>query len=120
MCSCQEEESRVFIVSREFGLNDLQEIKPGDLDLIRQIDQQYLEHPSFGSLSMRRFLEKKGNKINRKRVQRLMRQMGIEAIYPKPRTSIPNPEHKVYSYLLRGMDIAVPNKVWAADLHMFQ
>ena len=65
---------------------------------------------------MRRFLERKGNKINRKRVQRLMRQMGIEAIYPKPRTSIPNPEHKVYPYLLRGMDIAVPNKVWAADI----
>jgi putative transposase len=91
-------------------------VKSEDLDLMRQIDQQYLEHPSFGSRSMRRFLERKGNIINRKRVQRLMRQMGIEAIYPKPRTSIPNPEHKVYPYLLRGMDIAIPNKVWAADI----
>ena len=65
---------------------------------------------------MRRFLEKKGYKINRKRVQRLMRQMGMEAIYPKPRTSIPHPSHKVYPYLLRGMVIDTPNKVWATDI----
>ncbi len=87
-----------------------------DLDLMRQIDEQYLNHPSFGSRSMRRFLEKKGYKINRKRVQRLMRQMGMEAIYPKPRTSIPHPSHKVYPYLLRGMVIDTPNKVWATDI----
>lgn len=87
-----------------------------DLNLMRLIDEQYLNHPSFGSRSMRRFLEKKGYKINRKRVQRLMRQMGIEAIYPKPKTSIPHPDHKVYPYLLRGMKIDTPNKVWATDI----
>ena len=107
---------RILSINRSTFYYKKKPVKPENLDLMRQIDQQYLEHPSFGSRSMRRFLERKGNKINRKRVQRLMRQMGIEAIYPKPRTSIPNPEHKVYPYLLRGMDIAVPNKVWAADI----
>ena len=107
---------RILNINRSTFYYKKKPVKPENLDLMRQIDQQYLEHPSFGSRSMRRFLERKGNKINRKRVQRLMRQMGIEAIYPKPRTSIPNPEHKVYPYLLRGMDITVPNKVWATDI----
>jgi putative transposase len=107
---------RVLNINRSTFYYKKKPVKPEDLDLMRQIDQQYLEHPSFGSRSMRRFLERKGNKINRKRVQRLMRQMGIEAIYPKPRTSIPNPEHKVYPYLLRKMTINTPNKVWAADI----
>jgi len=107
---------RVLNINRSTFYYKKKPVKPENLDLMRQIDQQYLEHPSFGSRSMRRFLERKGNKINRKRVQRLMRQMGIEAIYPKPRTSISNPEHKVYPYLLRGMDIVIPNKVWAADI----
>jgi putative transposase len=107
---------RVLNINRSTFYYKKKPVKPENLDLMRQIDQQYHEHPSFGSRSMRRFLERKGNKINRKRVQRLMRQMGIEAIYPKPRTSIPNPEHKVYPYLLRKMTINTPNKVWAADI----
>ncbi len=107
---------RVLSINRSTFYYKKKPVKPENLDLMRQIDQQYLEHPSFGSRSMRRFLERKGNKINRKRVQRLMRQMGIEAIYPKPRTSIPNPEHKKYPYLLRKMTINSPNKVWAADI----
>lgn len=91
-------------------------VRTEDLELMRQIDEEYLKHPSYGSRSMRRILEKKGYKINRKRVQRLMRKMGIEAIYPKPRTSIPHPGHKIYPYLLRGMVIDRPNKVWASDI----
>lgn len=91
-------------------------VSPEELEMMRQIDEEYLKHPSYGSRSMRRHLEKKGYKINRKRVQRLMRQMGIEAIYPKPRTSIPHPGHKIYPYLLRGMVIDSPNKVWASDI----
>ena len=87
-----------------------------NLELMRLMDEQYLEHPSSGSRTMRRCLEKKDYTINRKRVQRLMRIMGIEAIYPKPKTSIPHPAHKVYPYLLRGMTIDIPNKVWAADI----
>ena len=90
--------------------------KSEDIELMAMMDKQYLEHPSFGSRSMRRFLEKKGYKINRKRVQRLMRKMGLEAIYPKPRTTIANKEHKTYPYLLRNKTIDTSNMVWASDI----
>lgn len=91
-------------------------VKAEDLELMRLIDEQYLKTPTWGSRSMRNHLRRLGYKINRKRVQRLMRLMGLEAIYPKPRTSRPHPEHKIYPYLLRGMSIERPNQVWAADI----
>jgi putative transposase len=91
-------------------------VKAEDLELMRLIDKQYLETPTWGSRSMRSYLQRLGYKINRKRVQRLMRLMGLEAIYPKPRTSRPHPEHKVYPYLLRNLSIDRPNQVWAADI----
>lgn len=65
---------------------------------------------------MRNYLRRLGYNINRKRVQRLMRLMGLEAIYPKPKTSKPHPEHKIYPYLLRGLKIRRSNQVWAADI----
>lgn len=91
-------------------------IKPEDLSLMRIIDELYLLNPSSGSRSIKRQLKRQGKKVNRKRVQRLMRLMGIEAVYPKPRTSRPHPQHKVYPYLLRGLAIDRPNQVWAADI----
>ena len=91
-------------------------IKPEDLELMRLIDEQYLKTPSWGSRSMRNHLRRLGYKINRKRVQRLMRLIGLEAIYPKPKTSRPHPAHKVYPYLLRNMVVERPNQVWAADI----
>jgi putative transposase len=91
-------------------------VKPEDLKLMRLIDEQYLKTPAWGSRSMRNHLRRKGYKINRKRVQRLMRLMGLEAIYPKPKTSRPHPAHKVYPYLLRNITVESPNKVWAADI----
>ena len=91
-------------------------VKPEDLKLMRIIDEQYLKTPSWGSRSMRNHLRRLGYKINRKRVQRLMRRMGLEAIYPKPRTSRPHPQHKVYPYLLRNLKINRPNQVWAIDI----
>ena len=91
-------------------------IKAEDLELMRLIDEQYLKTPTWGSRSMRNHLRRLGYEINRKRVQRLMRLMGLEAIYPKPRTSRPHPEHKVYPYLLRNMNIDRANQVWAADI----
>jgi putative transposase len=91
-------------------------IKPMDLKLMKLIDEQYLKTPSWGSRSMRNHLRRLGYKVNRKRVQRLMRIMGLEAIYPKPKTSRPHPGHKVYPYLLRGVTIDRPNQVWAADI----
>jgi putative transposase len=87
-----------------------------DLELMRLIDEQYLKTPAWGSRSMRNHLRRLGFKINRKKVQRLMRLMGLEAIYPKPRTSRPHPQHKVYPYLLKNLKINRPNQVWAADI----
>jgi putative transposase len=91
-------------------------ITPIDLKLMELIDKQYLKTPSWGSRSMRNHLRRLGYKINRKKIQRLMRLMGLEAIYPKPKTSRPHPEHKVYPYLLRNLKIDRPNQVWAADI----
>ena len=92
-------------------------IKAEDLELMRLIDEQYLKTPTWGSRSMRNHLRRLGyRRINRKRVQRLMRLMGLEAIYPKPKTSRPHPEHKIYPYLLRNLTIDHPNQVWAADI----
>ena len=83
---------------------------------MRLIDEQYLKTPTWGSRSMRNHLRRLGYKINRKRVQRLMRLMGLEAIYPRPKTSRPHPEHKVYPYLLKNLNIERPNQVWATDI----
>ena len=91
-------------------------IKPEDLELMRLIDEQYMKTPFYGSRSMARHFRRQGRKVNRKRIQRLMRLMGIEAIYPKPHTSRPHPEHKIYPYLLRDLTIDRPNQVWAADI----
>jgi putative transposase len=83
---------------------------------MRLIDEQYLKVPVWGSRAMTIFLRRQGWKINRKRVQRLMRIMGLEAVYPRPKTSKPHPEHKIYPYLLRNLVIDRPNQVWATDI----
>ena len=90
--------------------------KAEDLELMRQIDEQYLKTPFFGSRSMARHFRRQGRKVNRKRIQRLMRRMGIEAVYPKPHTSRPHPEHRIYPYLLRDLSVEHANQVWAADI----
>jgi putative transposase len=91
-------------------------IGAGDLGLMRRIDELHLELPFYGSRRMTFELNKEGRGVNRKRVQRLMRVMGIEALVPRPGTSKPAPGHKIYPYLLRGLAIAEPNHVWAADI----
>jgi len=88
----------------------------GDLAVMRRIDELHLELPFYGSRRMTFELNKEGRGVNRKRVQRLMRVMGIEALVPRPGTSKPAPGHKIYPYLLRGLAIAEPNHVWAADI----
>ena len=87
-----------------------------DLDLMKEIDRQYLATPFYGSRRMKVWLGRQGYQVNRKRVQRLMRTMGLAAIYRRPRTSKPEPGHKIHPYLLRGMEITRPNQVWAADI----
>jgi putative transposase len=91
-------------------------VKAEDLKLMRKIDELYLQHPCWGSRSMVRQLGREGIVVNRKHVQRLMRLMGIEAVYPKPRTSRPHPEHRIFPYLLRNLTIDRPNQVWATDI----
>jgi putative transposase len=91
-------------------------IGAGDLALMRRIDELHLELPFYGSRRMTFELNKESRGVNRKRVQRLMRVMGIEALVPRPGTSKPAPGHKIYPYLLRGLAIAEPNHVWAADI----
>ena len=87
-----------------------------NLTLMRLIDVQYTQTPFYGWPKMTVYLQQLGYPINHKRVQRLMQVMGLQAIYPKPRTSTPAPEHKIYPYLLRGLKITRPNQVWSADI----
>jgi putative transposase len=89
---------------------------PLNLTLMRLIDEEFLEDPSLGARQMARIIRRKGYWVNRKRVRRLMQKMGLMAIYQKPRTSEPHPEHKVYPYLLRDLAITAPNQVWCADV----
>ena len=87
-----------------------------NLELMRLIDQQYTKTPFYGSRRMTAWLVRQGHDVNRKRVQRLMRLMDIEAIYPRPTTSRRDEEHKVYPYLLHDETIIRPNQVWATDI----
>ena len=83
---------------------------------MRLIDEEYMRHPFLGSRRLREYLQRHGYSVNRKRVQRLMRIMGIEALYPKPKTSTAQPEHKVYPYRLNQVEIVYPNQVWSTDI----
>jgi len=88
---------------------------PENLALMRLIDEQYTRRPFYGSRRIARWLARQGQEVNRKRVQRLLRAMGLEAIYPKPKLSAGR-GHKVYPYLLRGVSVARADQVWSADI----
>jgi len=87
-----------------------------DLLLMRLLDEQYTRTPFYGIRRMTAWLKGEGHEVNHKRVARLMETMGLEAIYPKPRTSQPSPEHRVYPYLLRDVQIRKPDQVWSTDI----
>ena len=87
-----------------------------DMELMALIDQQYLKTPFYGSRRMTAWRRNHGHQVNRKRVRRLMQLIGLEAIYRRPNTTKPNPGHKVYPYLLRGLEINRVNQVWATDI----
>jgi putative transposase len=87
-----------------------------DLRLMRLIDEQYTACPFYGSRRMTVWLTEQGEEVNRKRVQRLMRVMGLEAIYPKPRLSTAGKGHRIYPYLLRGVKVVRPDQVWSTDI----
>jgi putative transposase len=87
-----------------------------NLHLMRLLDRQYTRTPFYGWPRMTAYLQRQGYRVNHKRVQRLLRLMGLQAIYPKPRTTLAAKDHPVYPYLLRGLDITHPNQVWSSDI----
>ena len=91
-------------------------VSAADLAIMRRIDELHLEFPFAGSRMLRGLLAAEGCRIGRRHVKTLMRRMGIQALYRRPRTSKPEPGHKIYPYLLRGMEITRPNQVWAMDI----
>jgi putative transposase len=91
-------------------------ISDADLALMRRIDELHLEHPFAGSRMLRDMLRREGVEVGRRHVATLMRRMGIEALYRKPNTSRKHPQHPVYPYLLRGLNIERANQVWAMDI----
>ena len=91
-------------------------VSAADLALMRRIDELHLEFPFAGSRMLQGLLAAEGSKVGRRHVKTLMQKVGIEALYRRPRTSKPEPGHKVYPYLLRGLEITRPNQVWAMDI----
>src|SRR6476620_884454 len=91
-------------------------VSSADLEIMRRLDRLHMEFPFAGSRMLRGLLALQGCKIGRRHVKTLRRRMGIEALYRKPRTTKPEPGHKIFPYLLRGLEITRPNQVWAMDL----
>src|SRR5258708_8713515 len=91
-------------------------VSSADLAIMRRLDQLHLEFPFAGSRMLRGLLAAEGCKIGRRHVKTLMKRMGIEALYRRPRTTKPEPGHKIHPYLLRGLEIVRPNQVWAMDI----
>ena len=87
-----------------------------NLELMRRLDEQYTKTPYYGIRRMTAVLAAAGHRVNHKRVARLLRLMGLEALYPKPRLSVGGPGHRIYPYLLRGFRAERPNQVWSSDI----
>jgi len=103
--------SRTSLYYESAGESDL------NLKLMRLIDEEFTRRPFYGSRRINAWLGREmGHSVNRKRTQRLMRKMGLEAIHPKPRTSVPQSNHEKYPYLLKGLKIERPNQVWSTDI----
>jgi putative transposase len=102
--------SRASVYYRPRGVSE------ADLALMRRLDELHLEHPFLGARKLAKLLRDEGFAVGRRYVTTLMRRMGLEAIYRKPRTSLPDKAHKIYPYLLSGVSIERPNQVWASDI----
>ena len=99
-----------------YGVRKPVRINEQELVLLALIDAEYTRHPFLGSRKMRVFLRGYGHVVSRKRIQRVMRRLGLAGMAPGPNTSQPHPQHKIYPYLLRGVNITRPNQVWSADI----
>jgi putative transposase len=109
-------QSAILELSRSSLYYETVPISARDLELMRLIDEIHLKHPFMGSRSIRDQLQDMGHRVGRQHVSTLMKKMGIAALYRKPRLSKPHPDHKIYPYLLRGIEISHANHVWAADI----
>ena len=109
-------QARALGVSRGSVYYKPRPVSPGDLSLMRRIDELHLERPFAGSRMLRDFLAREGVEVGRRHVATLMERRGIEAIYRRRNTSKPAPGHKIYPYLLRGVKVERPNQVWACDI----
>jgi len=109
-------QSEILELSRSSLYYETMPVSARDLELMRLIDEIHMKHPYMGSRSIRDQLQDRGYQVGRQHVSTLMRKMGIAALYQKPRLSKPHPDHKVYPYLLLGMEITKANHVWAADI----
>src|SRR6266436_3949685 len=112
---------RKAMIDREHDLSvtkqaEILRISRGSVYYMQRLDRLHLEYPFAGSRMLRGLLALQGCKIGRRHVKTLMRRMGIEALYRRPRTTRPEPGHKIHPYLLRGMEITRPNQVWAMDI----
>jgi len=110
------QQAEVLSISRGSVYYQPRPVSEANLVLMRLIDKLHLDYPFAGSRMLRDLLNLRGIQVGRRRVSRLMRLMGIEALYRKPNTSRKHPEHKIYPYLLRHMNIERPNQVWAMDI----
>ena len=111
-----EAQCRLLSISRSGWYYEPKGENPLNLKLMRLIDEQFLATPTYGSRKMGHHLRREGYCVGRQRIRRLMRLMGIEAIYQKPNTSAPHPEHRVYPYLLKDIAITKTNQVWCTDI----
>ncbi len=111
------EQCRLLAVPRSTLYYEPRGLQASDLLVMRRLDEQYTATPFYGVERMSAALGRQGLRIGHNRVRRLLRRMGLEALYPKPRLSLPGgPEHRIYPYLLRGLRIERPNQVWSADI----
>jgi putative transposase len=109
-------QAKVLRLSRSTVYYRPRPVSPGDLAIMRRLDELHLDYPFAGSRMLRDMLRAEGMEIGRDKVAGLMRRMGIEAIYRRPSTSKPAPGHKIHPYLLRGLAVERPNQVWAMDI----
>src|SRR5438128_3013683 len=110
------QQCRLLALPRSSVYRKLAEVGAEDLAVMALIDRHYLARPYYGSRRMAAWLATQGHRVNRKRVQRLMRLLGLAAIYQRPNTSKPAAAHKIYPYLLRGLAIERVNQVWCSDV----
>lgn len=110
------EQCRILGINRSGLYYEARPLTKETLKIMRLLDEEHTRHPFYGVPKMTEFLRRKGYRVGRDRVRTLLRSMGLEAVYPKPKTSIKAKDHKIYPYLLKDVEVIRPNQVWSADI----